>query len=149
MSMEIYVLSDRRLASFSDWQEAIEAEGFGLKLSTERSLDDLRGHLPAQLGDEHAGFECDHWDADALMEGYPGLDYGHRWQHALAFRFGGDVHACLGAYMAATAYARATAGIVLECEELQLLVPQQALATARAIEQFVHDYGGKFPALTS
>ena len=68
MSMEIYVLSDRRLASLSDWQEAIEAEGFGLQLATGRSLDDLRGHLPAQLGDEHAGFECDHWDAGGLME---------------------------------------------------------------------------------
>ena len=55
MSMEIYVLSDRRLASLSDWQEAIEAEGFGLQLATGRSLDDLRGHLPAQLsGNEHA-----------------------------------------------------------------------------------------------
>ena len=70
MSMEIYVLSDRRLASLSDWQEAIEAEGFGLQLATGRSLDDLRGHLPAQLGDEHAGFECDHWDAGGLMETY-------------------------------------------------------------------------------
>jgi hypothetical protein len=149
MSMEIYVLSDRRLPSLADWQEAIEAEGFGLKLSTGRSLDELRGQLPAQLGDEHAGFECDHWDAGGLMETYPALDYGHRWQHALAFRFGGDLHACLGAYMAATAYARATGGVVLECEELQLLMPQQALATARAIEQFVHDYGGKFPALAS
>ena len=51
--------------------------------------------------------------------------------------------------MAATAYARATGGVVLECEELQLLMPQQALTTARAIEQFVHDYGGKLPKLAS
>jgi hypothetical protein len=148
MSMEIYVLSDKRLASLAEWQEAIDAEGFGLELGAERSFDELRGHLPAQLGDERAGFECDHWDAADLMDTYPGLDYGRRWGHALAFRFGGDVHACLGAYMAATAYARATGGVVLACEELQLLMPQQALATARAIEQFVHDYGGKLPELT-
>src|SRR5262245_16589678 len=116
MSMEIYVLSDQRLASVSDWQQAIEAEGFGLTLGTERSFDERRGHLPAQWADEHAGFECDHWDAEDLMATYSDLDYGHRWAHALAFRFGGDVHACLGAYMAATAYARATGGVVLECE---------------------------------
>jgi hypothetical protein len=146
MSIEIYVLSDRRLASLADWQQAIEAEGFGLRLGTQRPFDDLHGHLAAQLGNEHAGFECDHWDAGGLI--YPELDYGHRWEHALAFRFGGDLHACLGAYMAATAYARATGGVVLECEELQLLPPQQALETTRAIQQFVHDYGGKFPELT-
>jgi hypothetical protein len=146
--MEIYVLSDKRLVSLADWQGAIAAEGFGLRLGTERSFDDLRGHLPAQLDEQHAGFECDHWDAGGLMDAHRSLDYGHRWEHALAFRFGGDLHACLGAYMAATAYARATDGVVLECEELKLLTPQDALEATRAIEQFMRDYGGKFPELT-
>lgn len=32
MSMEIHVLSDRRLPSVAAWQQAIDAEGFDLKL---------------------------------------------------------------------------------------------------------------------
>lgn len=33
MSMEIYVLSDQKLNSMSDWQSAIDAKGFPLRLS--------------------------------------------------------------------------------------------------------------------
>jgi hypothetical protein len=56
----------------------------------------------------------------------PDLNFDRRWNHAIAFRWGGDLDACLGAYMAATAYARATNGIVLDCEEGRLLTPQEA-----------------------
>jgi hypothetical protein len=137
MSMEIYVLSDKRLASIADWQKAIEAEGFGLRLDTSRPFEDLSGHLPAEIGESHAGFECDHCDAGELMDEDPSVDYGRRWKRALAFRWGGDMHACLGVFVAATAYARATGGVVLECEENKVITPQESLAIARDIAQHV------------
>jgi hypothetical protein len=139
MSMEMYVLSDKGLGSIADWQRAIEAEGFGLRLDTEREFDALGGHLPAHLGEQHAGFECDHWDAGELMDEDPSVDYGRRWKHALAFRWGGDLYACLGASIAATAYARATDGVVLDCEENRILTPPEALEITRLIEQDVRN----------
>ena len=47
----------------------------------------------------------------------PGLDFGHEWTHALSFRWGADIYASPAAYMAGAAYAKATDGIVLDCEE--------------------------------
>jgi hypothetical protein len=135
MSLEAFVLSDRRLASIQDWQQAIDAEGFKLALSAERSLDRLSGYLPALWEQTATGFECDHWNVAQLMDENSDIDFGHRWKHALAFRWGGDLDACLGAYMAATAYARATEGIVLDCEEGKLLTPQQARENVNRMER--------------
>ena len=134
MSMEIYVLSDTQLASIEAWQRAIDAEGFRLKLSKETSIEALRGHLPAWWGEKYAGFECDHWNAAELMDELPEVVFEHQWKYALAFRWGADLNACQGAYMAATAYARATNGVILDCEEGKLLSPQRALELTQKIE---------------
>jgi len=135
MSIEIYVLSDRRLASIAEWQQAIDREGFALRLSTEASFDALGGHLPAQWGDKHAGFECDHWKGSAVIDEIPDVEFGRRWKHALGFRFGGDYGALLGAYAAAAAYARATDGVVFDGESGEVLTPEKAVQAARDIER--------------
>ena len=69
MSMEIHVFSDRKLASIAQWQQAVDAEGFALRLSTEGSFEALRGFLPAQWSDRQAGFECFH-DRAAELHGF-------------------------------------------------------------------------------
>ena len=135
MSMEIFVLSDRRLGSIAEWQQAIDAEGFDLRLDTSRAFDALRGHLPAHRGEQHSGFECDHWDPGDVFETYTDIDFDRRWKHTLAFRWGADLHACVGAYMAAAAYARATDGVVLDCEEGRIVTPQRASEIAREVEK--------------
>lgn len=43
MSMELFVLSDRRLASIAEWQRAINAESFPLRLSPETPFEELDG----------------------------------------------------------------------------------------------------------
>ncbi|HEX7789410.1 MAG TPA: hypothetical protein VF467_02655, partial [Afipia sp.] len=68
--MELYVLSDTRLASIGEWQQAIDAGGFPLRLSTARPFAELSGVLPVQLSDRQAAFECDHWDLGDLVETY-------------------------------------------------------------------------------
>ena len=137
MSIEIFVLSDKRLSSIAEWQQAIDAEGFDLRLATSRSFDELSGHLPAHRGQQHAGFECDHWDPKEVMdEEFCGaIDFGRPWTQALAFRFGGDFHALWGAYAAAAAYAKATEGVLFDSESGEVLPPDKAAQAAREIER--------------
>jgi hypothetical protein len=137
MSIEIFVLSDRRLDSIAEWQRAIDTAGFNLKLDTSRPFEALSGHLPAHCGEKHAGFECDHWDPKEVMdEEYCGaIDFGRPWTQALAFRFGGDFHALWGAYAAAAAYAQAAEGVVFDSESGEVLAPDKAVETARDLER--------------
>ena len=135
MSIEFFVFSDKRLSSIGEWQQAIDAEGFDLKLDTSRPFDQLSGHLPAHRGEEHAGFECDHFNPADIMDAFQGIDLGRSWTYVLAFRFGGDWHALWGASAAAAAYARATGGVVLDGESGELLDPDSAAAQARDCER--------------
>ena len=87
MSIEIFVMSDRRLGSIAEWQKAIEQEGFNLRLDASRPFEALSGHLPAWRGSEPAGFECDHWDPADLLDNddLADVEFGHRWTQTLAF----------------------------------------------------------------
>ncbi len=136
MSIEIFALSDRRLGSMAEWQQAIDREGFDLRLDTTRPFEELGGHLPAWRGEQHAGFECDHFDPGELLdqEGLEDIDFGHRWTHMLAFRFGGNLYALWGASAAAAAYARATGGVVFDGESGEVMQPDQAADIARNVE---------------
>jgi hypothetical protein len=136
MSIEIFVMSDRRLGSMAEWQAAIEQEGFDLRLDASRPFEALRGHLPAWRGSELAGFECDHWEAADILDNadLAEIDFGRRWAQTLAFRFGGDFLALWGAFAAATAYARATGGVVFDGESGEVHTPEKAAEIVREIE---------------
>jgi hypothetical protein len=146
MSIEIFVLSDRKLGSIAEWQQAIDREGFDLKLDTSRPIEDLSGHLPAQRGEQHAGFECDHWDPAEIIDLYDDIDFGRRWTHCLAFRFGGDFYALWGAEAAAAAYARATEGVVFDSESGEVWHPDKAVETTRQLERDMEKAGWKLPS---
>lgn len=133
MSMEIYVLSNMKLDSIEAWQRAIDAEGFALTLDVSRPFGQLKGHLPARWKGEPAGFECDHWDVEDIVSTYSDISFGKQ-RFCLAFRWGLDFKACVGAYMAATAYARVADGVVFDCEEGKLLSPAQAREATLKIE---------------
>lgn len=135
MSMEIYVLSDRRLASVDAWQEATDRAGFSLRLTTATPFAELRGALPVVLGQRATAFECDHRGARELMAEIPDVAFDHSWTYALAFRWGADIHAGASAYAAAAAYAAATGGVVLDCEEGEVISPQRAAEISRELEQ--------------
>jgi hypothetical protein len=137
MSMELFVLSDRQLNSIEQWQQAISAEGFPLRLSTETLFRDLDGILPVHLGERRTDFECSHWNADELMkEDYPEIDFRHNWAHCLSFRWGGsDLYSLPAAWMAASAYARVTVGVVFDPQQGDVLTPQRAVDLARGSEQ--------------
>jgi hypothetical protein len=121
MSMELWVLSDKRLNSIAEWQAAIDAEKYPLKLSKKESFEKLNGFLPSELRGELTGFECYHDDAGELMRENEGTNFGHQWKYALGLRWLGSKEAeILAAWMAGTAYARATDGIVANDQDSQL-----------------------------
>jgi hypothetical protein len=135
MSMEIYVLSDRRLASIAEWQRAIDRKGFPLRLSTPTPFARLNGAVPVVLRDRMSAFECDHRNADVLMAETPNVSFGQRWRYALAFRWGADIDAGVSAYLAAAAYAAATAGRILDAAAGKLISPDSAEKIAGELEQ--------------
>lgn len=134
MAMEIFALSDRRLNSIAEWQRAIDAENFGLQLSAETPFAQLSGFLPVRYDNALSGFECDHWEPRSVADENPTTAFGHAWKYALAFRFGGKPGELESAWMAATAYARATAGVVFDTEENRIFQPDEAVQLIRRIE---------------
>jgi len=134
MAMEIFALSDRRLNSIAEWQRAIDSEGFALQLSAETPFAQLSGFLPVRYDNAPSGFECDHWEPRSVMDEDPSAAFGHAWQYALAFRFGGRPGELESAWIAATAYARATAGVVFDTEENRIFQPDEAASLVRRIE---------------
>ena len=134
MSIEISVLSDRQLASTAEWQQAIEAEGFPLRLDPTVKLDEARGFFPAHFGEKPTGFECYRDDPIEMIESYPDIDFGHRWAYALGLRIGGDYDELRAAFMAATAYARATGGVVWDGESGEVMSPDRAGEVVREID---------------
>ncbi|SRR5579871_3648218 len=126
MSLEVDILSNVRLKSTSEWQDAIDREGFPLRLTDDRDISELRGFLPAILEQKETGFECDHITFKELVESTHGVRFDREWKYVLELVYRGDVNEMFAALMAATAYARATGGVVLEAESGRLLTPSEA-----------------------
>lgn len=116
MAMELFVLSDQQLPSVTEWQVAIDGEGYPLRLDGNKPIEALRGFLPARLRDVKTGFECNPWPAEEFMRDMPGVNFGHAWRYALAFRWGSNLSQVPAVWMAATAYAKATDGVVFDEE---------------------------------
>ena len=73
------------------------------------------GFLPAMLRGRQSGFEIFHDDARELMETYadvPCIKSFPAWNHVISFRWGSRAHEGVSVFMAATAYAKATGGVV-------------------------------------
>jgi hypothetical protein len=135
MSMELRLLSDRRLSTVGEWQNAITAEAFPLQLSDETSLGAIGGFLPSHLSGKLTGFECNHWDANVVKVEYPTVDFGHDWKYVLALRWlGSKRDEMLAAWMAATAYARATGGVVFDELDSKIRTASEALEIVRDLE---------------
>jgi hypothetical protein len=135
MSMELWVFSDRQLNSIVEWQAAVDGENYPLKLSDEKSFETLNGFLPSHLRGELTGFECYHDDAGKLMQNNAGLNFGHEWKYALAFRWlGSKQDESLAAWMAGTAYARATNGVIFNDQDSKSRTASESREVVRDIE---------------
>ena len=136
MSMELWVLSNRQLSSMAEWQAAIDAEKYPLKLSDKELFEKLNGFLPSELRGELTGFECYHDDVGELARHNGGLNFGREWKYAIGLRWlGSKEDEALAAWMAGTAYARAADGIVINDQDNQLRTAVQSAEVVREIEQ--------------
>lgn len=141
MSMELWVFSDRRLNSIAEWQVAIDAEGYPLRLMPDAKIDRLSGFLPCHLGGELVGFECFHAAAADVMRNNADIDFGHSWKYCLEFVWlGSKWYELLSAWMAATAFVKVTDGIIFDCEGQNVLTAEQA-------QKFVYDLEHPSPAV--
>lgn len=140
MAMELFVLSDRQLPSVREWQAAIDGEGYPLRLDGNKPMEALTGFLPARLRDIKTGFECKPWPADEFMREMPSVNFGHAWKYVLAFRWGGNLSQVPAVWMAATAYAKASDGVVFD-EEAGLT---RSAADARTV---VEQIGREMPEM--
>lgn len=135
MSMEICVLSNSRLNSIAEWQHAIDNEGFPLRLSGDDPFDTRGGSLAAQLRDKPTSFEYRIEDFNELRDFYKKINFGHDWKYVLALPWISGFDGLAAAWMAATAYARATTGVVFDPQEGKLFRPEEALQIVRDIER--------------
>lgn len=132
MSMELWILSDRQLSSIAEWQAAIDAEGYTLELSAETPFRNLNGFLPCYLRKQLTGFECYHDNASEFMRAHSDIDFGRSWQNVLGFRWvGGKKNELRAAWIAATAYAQATDGVVFDDQEGKVRDCAEAREVAR------------------
>ncbi len=135
MSMELAIFSDRQLSSIQEWQAAIDAEGYPLRLSPEMVFERLSGFFPMYLRGELTGFECYHEDVPAVRNAIPDIHIGHDWKFVLVFVWlGSKENELLAAWMAATAYAQATDGMILDGEAGKMCTPADARALVRDLE---------------
>lgn len=112
--------------SVSEWQKAIDTEGFAVRLTDDEPFADVSGFLPVKLRDKQTGFECYHVDSREMIDTYDDVQFSREWKYALVFVWGGDFAEMQATWMAATAYARATSGIVFDPQASQLLTASQA-----------------------
>jgi hypothetical protein len=144
MSMELWVFSDKELSAIAEWQAAIDAEAYPLKLDDVTPFEKLEGFLPAHLRGELTGFECYHGDADKLIRNNSDLNFGHAWKYVLAFRWvGSKVNELRAAWMAGTAYAHATDGIIFDDQEGKFRNATEARDVVRDVERDMPDIDHK------
>jgi hypothetical protein len=135
MSIEIYVLSDTQLNSIAEWQDAIDAEEFPLHLANDVPLDGRGGSLVAHLRDGATCIEYRVEDFDRLKECYKKINFGRDWKYLLAIPWIHGFDGLTAAWMAATAYARATSGVVFDPQESKLFDPAEACKVIEEMER--------------
>jgi hypothetical protein len=131
MAMQICVLSDHRLDSIAEWQKAIDAEEFPLRLSDA----DPDRNLAAYLGDEDTSIEYDVHDFSELKDAYCHVNFDRNWKYAVAFTWSSNFAEEIAAWMAATAYARATSGVIFDEQEGKLFTPDESSEIAHDVER--------------
>lgn len=136
MSMELAIFSDRQLSNIQEWQAALDVEGYPLRLSPDMLFEQLSGFFPMYLRGELTGFECYHEDVSDVRDAVPDIDVGHDWKFVLVFVWlGSKENELIAAWMAATAYAQATNGMILDGEAGEFCTPADARALVRKLEQ--------------
>ena len=140
--IEAIVLSNQVLDTVDSWQQAIDASGYGLQLTTPIPIESLDGYVPVRWRKNDtdrnlhkSGFECRHRSAvSTLSEG--GFEQPET-PYSCAFVLGwaDDPLAKISVRVAAAAYAAATSGIVL-LRNKGHHSPDQVLQMVRSTDEY-------------
>jgi hypothetical protein len=136
MSLELYILSPRRLRSIQEWQGAVDKYSFPLRFQPDTDFDKTSGFLPLRLRDRRSGFECDHWSIDDIRDTC-GVPIDPRFKHVLAFRWGGNCDELISVTQASAAYSVATDGLIFDCQEGDFVSNEKSIEAAKTIEEQV------------
>lgn len=119
MSMELHVLlSNTRLPDVREWQAAIDALGFDVKLDPSLAVETGRGFLPARFKGRDSGFEFTVWPASDISDTYP--EFANQFagrDRAANFRWGGDLIEMACALVASAALAQLSDGVWFDPQE--------------------------------
>jgi hypothetical protein len=137
MATMIYVLSDRRLHSIAEWQAAVDAEAFPLRFAPDEPDGQAVGNLRMQLRDKETEIECGFGEFNEVRETFGNDDFGRDWRCVIDFTWGSDFFREIASWMAATAYARATAGVVFDERQEELLTPDACVNVVRELERML------------
>jgi hypothetical protein len=61
------------------------------------------------------------------------------WKHALSFRWGSLAHEGVSVFMAATAYVKATGGVVYDPQDDNVLTPDEARELVHVFEKYASE----------
>ena len=125
-AINLFVVSDRPLSSVTEWQAAIDAEGYPLRLDGSKLTAGFNGFLQARLRDVETGFECN---------SRPRTDADQTRKHVLALQWAGNWNEIPAVWMAAAAYAKATDGEVFDKGPLLLRSADEARGIVERIER--------------
>lgn len=135
MAMEMHVFSDRRLNSMAEWQRALDLETYPVQFVSGIRFESARGLVPATLNGQQTGFEFYHDAAAEMIDHYGRDNFPNRWAYALGFRWRGDLAEFQAAWMAATAYARATGGVIFDPQAGRSYSAAEAADVVKDIER--------------
>lgn len=134
MSMELYVFSDKKLSSIAEWNAILSTEGFEVEIADD-PIESLDGHQPTKLRGRDVWLEFNHWDAKRFLAEETYIQPDRQWTCLLALRWSFDVYAAPAAYMAASAYAKATSGVIYDCEEGRFISWKEGGKIARNLDE--------------
>ncbi len=138
--MELYVISERRLQTINEWQDAIDKFGFPIRFEAGIDFESTSGFLPLRLHNRLSGFECDHWTIDDIKEIYGYHRINPNSKYVLAFRWSGDYDELISVTQASAAYAIATDGLLFDCQEGDFISNEKAIEMANTIEEQVKSW---------
>ena len=135
VSVEIHVLlSKSRLPDVRQWQAAIDALGFDVRLDPSLMVGSGGGFVPACFNGRDSGFEFDTSSAIDVLKVCPDFEREFGGCDCSAnFRVGSDLTELACAMIAAAALARLGEGVLFDPQEGACLGPTDAVEQARTI----------------
>lgn len=119
MSMELHVfLAKSRVPDFRQWQAAIDALGYDVKLDGSLAVDRVEGFVPVKLKGRTSGFELYLESGADLLKSYSNARAAVANRDvALSFRWGGDLNEMVCVLVAAAALTQLADGVWYDPQE--------------------------------